>query len=284
MKKTMIALVFLGLLLAAGQALAQNAGQFTEVQGKVTVKRANGQVVAATLKTQVFKGDMITTDKGAKGTILFKDGSVIRIGPTTKLTINNLVYEEDKGVVKAAYDVAAGTIMSVVGSLFGNNESEYKVKTPTSVSGVRGTMLIVQVTTDEATGQSTTRLVGVEGSINFSGSNGGNFLVGAGQMSEAGPDGMAGGPVPVDDAYMRQLLDSITLGARSVDERASGLRDSSGGQDFLGGSGPGGASALDLLLDPNLLNNADNPADLIYQEPPQAVELIIHIEIPSSMP
>lgn len=284
MRKTIIALMVLGLLLAAGPALAQNAGQFTEVQGKVTVKRANGQLVAAALKTQVFKGDMITTDKGAKGTILFKDGSVIRIGPATKLTINNLVYEEDKGVVKAAYDVAAGTIMSVVGSLFGNNESEYKVKTPTSVSGVRGTMLIVQVTTDETTGQSTTRLVGVEGSINFSGSSGGNFLVGAGQMSESGPDGMASGPVPVDDAYMQQLLDSITLGTRSVDDRAGGLRDGSGGQDLLGGSGPDGTSALDVLLDPNLINNADNPADLIYQEPPQAVELIINIELPGALP
>jgi hypothetical protein len=276
MKKTMIVLLAMGILLAAGPALAQSAGQFTEVQGKVSVKRANGQVANVALKTQVFKGDVITTEKASKGTVLFKDGSVIRIGPATKLTITNHVYQEEKGVAQAAYEVASGTIMSVVGSIFGNNESEYKVKTPTSVSGVRGTMFIVHVQTN-AQGQTTTQLVGVEGHVSFSGSSGGNFDVGAGQMSGAGPDGLATGPVAVDDAYMQQLLESITVGTRSVDERAGDVR---GSGDLLPGAPiPEGSSILDLVTNPDLLNSADNPADLIYQEPPNAVELTINIQI-----
>jgi hypothetical protein len=277
MKKILVSLLVLGVLFAAAPALAANAGQFTEVQGRVSVRRANGPAVYAAIKTQVNQGDVITTEKASKATVLFKDGSVIRMGPSTKLTVNKLVYEEDRGVVKAAYEVASGTIMSVVGSLFGNNESEYKVKTPTSVSGVRGTMFIVHVETNEATGKTTTSLVSIEGTVNFSGS-GGNYDVNGGMFSQIGPDGNPTTPAPVDDAYMQALLESVTLGTRSVDERAGGLRDGALGDDLLPPSEL--PSLYDLITDPNAVNSTDNPADLFYQEPPQATELIIILNFP----
>lgn len=272
--------------LASVPAAAQTVGKVTEIQGMVNVKKPSGQLIRAALKTVVAQGDEVRTEKGAKVTILFQDGSILRLGPNTTIRINKLVQQKDKGVVQAVYEVVGGTVMSVVGGLFGGGGNSYQVKTPTAVSGVRGTMFIVQVVDDPVKGL-ITKLVPVEGTVHFAGTAGGEYMVGPGQFSWAGTDGIANAPIEISEEELMELIRLVTVDTNSLDDRASDLRRQGiilllkeGVEVFIppelilppgGGSGGGNPE--------NLASNNDNPFDLIYQEPPQMTELILTIYI-----
>lgn len=282
MKGLIKTMLILGAVLLALPARADNAGQFTEMEGTVTVKRAgDGDKVTAAVGVQVFQGDEVTTERSSKATLLFNDGSVLRLGPSTSLKIDKLVYEEEEGIVQAVYDVAVGTVMSIVGSLFGGDDSEYEVKTPTSVSGVRGTSFIINVTYDPATGEPTTKLVGVEGTATFQGNQGGEqYQVGSKQYSEAGADGYAKPPANMTAEEFQALLDSVNVSFRSLDKRAEGMRQ--GGSNKAPDQEEDTFKQMELSLIGNpedQANQKDNPASFIYQEPPQATELTLSVVV-----
>lgn len=287
MKKVlgMVLILALAWLVSAPGWAQTAAGKFTELQGSVTVKKPNGQMIKAVLKGMVTQGDEVKTDKNSKATILFQDGSVLRLGPTTTVKINKLVYQQDKGIAQSAYEVVGGTIMSVVGGIFGGSGNSYQVRTPTAVSGVRGTMFIVKVVLDPATGQYKTVLASVEGTVHFAGLSGGQYDVNGHQYSTAGGDGVAQPPAPLSDVELQQLMDEVTAQLRSLDDRAGGLRQQGMFVTLKNGivvyippelllpKGDNGGNPEDLST------NQDNPADLIYEEPPQATELILTINI-----
>lgn len=286
MKRAISSMVVIAAMILAAPALADDAGQFTELEGKITIERG-GQKLDAAIGTEVIQGDLVKTARGAKGTILFKDGSVLRLGPSTTLEINQLVYQEDTGVVKAAYDLAAGTIMSIVGSLFGGDESEYTVNTPTAVSGVRGTSFIVKVGIPPGSNKVTTMLVGLDGKVYFQGEDGNYYYVAAGQYSMATSGGGATEPTLVSDEMLQSLLDSVNVSFTSLNQRALGMRTSGGNQPPP--SGGGTFVPIDLTLgaggddgdnpdDQGSIN--DSPENVIYQEPPQVTELILIVDVP----
>jgi hypothetical protein len=272
------------LIMAASPVMAASTGQFTEIQGQVTVTGAGGQRTRASLGTVVRQGDKVVTSRGAKATVLFRDGSVIRLGPSSTVTIEQLSYDEDRSIAQSAYNLAAGTMMSIVGSLFGSDESDYKVTTPTATSGVRGTMFIMKVGTHPQLGYSTTMAVGLDGKFTFQGGRGGGQNIGPGMYSLTDSNGFAIDPSLMSDRDLQDLLDSVTVGGRSLRERSFEIR-----MRAAGSSAPGALVPFEIVLLPDgdgddgnpddLLGN-DNPSDFIYQEPPQAVELIITVNIP----
>ncbi len=279
----------LNIIMAAAAAMALSApawaadsGQFTEINGQVSVLRPGGQAVQAVLGLRVMQGDKVMTAKNGKATILFNDGSVLRLGPSTTLGITKLAYQEDKGVVQAAYDLAAGTLMSVVGSLFGNPGSDYTVRTPTAVAGVRGCMFIMKAGENPQTHYNQTMAVGLDGSIIFQGFHGNGFNLGPNQYSMTDENGNPIDPSEIDPQELLNLLNSVTVGDLSLGDRAFQLRRQAG----TGTNGqyvpfeilllPGGGD-----LDPDNLPGNDNPGDPLDQEPPQGTELNITINIPA---
>ncbi|HUT55600.1 MAG TPA: FecR family protein [bacterium] len=281
MKDLMKIFCLIAALALAAPAWAADSGQFTEINGQVSVQKAGGQTVQAVLGTRVAQGDKVMTAKNTKATILFQDGSVLRLGPSTTLGISKLSYQEDKGIAQAAYDLASGTLMCVVGSLFGNPKSEYTVKTPTAVAGVRGTMVILKAGVNPQTNYNTTMAAGIQGSFNFQGFHGGNGVdIGANMFSMTDENGNPIDPSEISMQDLIDLLNSVTVGDLSLGDRAFEIRRRAG-------SGTGGAYVpFEIVLlpggngnDPDNLSGNDNPSDLIYQEPPQATELIITIDV-----
>ncbi len=289
MKKTIIAMFLAVALLAAGApAMASNQGQITEMEGSVTITKANGQRATGMLGSVVNQGDVIETGVASRATILFDDGSVLRMGPDTTLEIKKLAYDQEKGVVESAYDLAQGTLMSIVGSLFGNEGSSYEVSTPTAVAGVRGTTFILKVGVRPATGEMSTMGVGVDGTVNFAGKSGGQFDLGPDKYSIAGADGVAGQPLPTDPNYIDELLDGFRLENPSMGSRAQDMRNGPGKnapksnkgvflpRDIKGG-GPGGS--VDDIKDKEDMMGMDNPAEVIFQEPPGAAGTPVRVTI-----
>ncbi len=289
--RTIKVLIGLFVLLVSLPAWSAGTGQFTEVQGSVTLVRARGGSVQGVIGVVVSGGDVVQTARDSKATLLFKDGSVLRLGPSTSIEIEKLDYREDQGVANSAYDIAKGTVMFAVGSIFGNKGSSYEVKTPTAVSGVRGTIGIVRVGTHPRTGEQTTMAVSVEDQIVVRGNAGGSYMLIAGQYSMIGEDGVASSPQEISEADLAWLISLVTPQNTCMEERAKDLRESTSGilpmgaegiadyDSLFGGDGGGLPPPGDDTGGGDDDGSEDNPSDMIYQEPPMGTELTIEIEI-----
>ena len=136
--KTLFALVLVfalagGLvhLYQAGIAADATSAMLTSVKGKVAVQaKGSGSWQQATNKMTVKDGDTVKTSSGASAIVKFKDGSMIKIGPMSATKISAT------GTGKSV-DMESGKTWSRVRKL--DKESDFKIKTPTAVAGVRGT-------------------------------------------------------------------------------------------------------------------------------------------------
>jgi len=128
--------------------------------------------------------------------------------------------------------------------------------------------------------------VGLEGLLLFAGSMSGSYELSPNQFSMSGNDGIATPPTEINQALLHELLASLTIARKSINQRASGLRK--GGEtrapvviitpqviaDLTSTGTTDGTEP-----DPQNLPVGDNPSDLIYQEPPQFTELIINVNV-----
>ncbi len=132
------------LLSAAPPALAAEAGLVAGVNGAPTVTRA-GTTQALKRGDSIAIGDRLTTDAAAKIKILLADDSVLTIGPTTEVVIDELVLGNESRTGKLR--VLAGRFKLAIAAWFAG-PSDYQIETPTAVAGVRGTVLWGDTTLD----------------------------------------------------------------------------------------------------------------------------------------
>lgn len=289
--RTLIAAIAIMAALPIAPALAvDQSGQFTELSGEININRGP-KSFQASLGAAVMQDDIIETGKDGKGTILFKNGSVLRLGPSSNITITKLVYDADKGKSEMGYELAYGSIMNIVGSIFGDDESSYEVTTPTGVAGVRGTIFIIDVTKPSA-GRAKTTTVGIEGQVVFTDFTGNTVVIGPNQFSSTADNGMAGQPVQIEAVELKGLMDKVTVSPSrnnvnpiNNQRKASDLNvDPPEKKEFqpfaVNPSGLGAVGGGDAGDVPNPVQfpTGDNPEDLIFQEPPSftEIELIIN--------
>lgn len=142
------AFVVLACLLTAGSAsaakTAKNAarpgasvGLVTVLNGTATLDTA-GKATAVKVGTPVFEGDLLSTGPAGRVKVALHDDSVINLGPSTKFTIEKLAVRD--GNREVSLKVIAGKFLVAVSKWFGSS-TDYKITTPTTVAGVRGTVL-----------------------------------------------------------------------------------------------------------------------------------------------
>lgn len=126
-------------------ALADEAGVFTKVQGRVDVLRsgANAAVPAKALDI-VSTGDIVRTKSDGRAVIVFKDDTTLNIAPESRISIDEYMFAD--GTRKnAALSLFRGKIRAIVskGGLgvtpVAVGSSDFSVRTPTGVMGVKGT-------------------------------------------------------------------------------------------------------------------------------------------------
>ncbi len=136
MKKTCLVFITAVLLVFPHTLFAINAVASIKASlGDVKVTRQNSQISGR--KGLVLNdGDIITTEKNANVTILFRDGSLIRLYQNTQFTIEQSV-END-----SAHRGFLNKFKLSLGSLWGKftkNRQRTIIKTPTATCGIKGT-------------------------------------------------------------------------------------------------------------------------------------------------
>ncbi|MEQ1773034.1 MAG: FecR family protein [Burkholderiales bacterium] len=132
----------LGLALALwGAAVwAQTVGYVVQLNGTLSVQRADGSTRILSQKSAVLLTDTLTTQKDSFAQINFTDGSSATLRPNTTMKIDQYQFNKDQPQAdNISMRLLKGGLRSVTG-LIGKrgNQDAYKIQTSTATLGIRG--------------------------------------------------------------------------------------------------------------------------------------------------
>ena len=145
--------------LAAPTWAAERVAQLSEVSGKVMITRADSDTVDEALQMgprvrngSVFAGDIVATETGANATMVFTDGSQVKLDANTSLSVREVDFSKlmaagdaDKPIGRVI-QVLAGDIWTHV---VPNPEVATEFETPSGVAAVKGTTLTISVARED---------------------------------------------------------------------------------------------------------------------------------------
>jgi hypothetical protein len=143
---TLLGLGITILAAAAGQcAQAQTAiGQIKNLTGQVFIIRNDVQH-AARAGDLIEHPDVLTTGPNGSVGITFIDDSRFSAGPNSRIEIGQFKFDPTRQQGEFLTIISRGTLAIVSGQIAKSSPEAMKVKTPTTVLGVRGTTFAVKV-------------------------------------------------------------------------------------------------------------------------------------------
>jgi hypothetical protein len=123
-------------------------GEAAEVSGttvRVSVQaQADGEGGVRILRApgNIFQGDIITTDRAGEAQIRFRDDSRFVVGPNSRVTIDEFVFNPNGTATQVGLSAARGAFRFIGGR---SNDQAYQIRTPTATIGIRGTALDLAV-------------------------------------------------------------------------------------------------------------------------------------------
>lgn len=160
-----VILLAIAVLVAPVFAGSKKKGVSAEPAGTVTyLKRkrdatairipAHGQRVPLAKGTKVYEGDRIVTKGKVKLEITLRDGSALRLGPDSELTLETASFDVKKKERKVSASLVVGKAWTKVNKAFTGKDGEtenFQVRTQNAVAGVRGTTFRVNALVDKST-------------------------------------------------------------------------------------------------------------------------------------
>lgn len=141
--------VLLMLLALAPAAAAADVGQIKTSKGGVTIVR-DGQELPAPAGTPVRQSDRVVTRADGAAGIAFKDNSLLSLGPDSSLDISLFSFGAQGQPDALEATLHRGTLSAVSGKIVAKSPEAMRIRTPTTILGVRGTEFHVQVTNPAA--------------------------------------------------------------------------------------------------------------------------------------
>lgn len=133
-------LLVAGLMVLSQAAYAGIAGNVQFVIGSVQVTNASGQTHAVQKSDVVHESDTVNTAKGATAQIKMRDGGFVVIRSDSQLKFDTFVFSgEQDGSERSFFSLIRGGIRTITGLIGQKNKSNYRIATPTSTIGIRGT-------------------------------------------------------------------------------------------------------------------------------------------------
>jgi hypothetical protein len=125
-------------------AHAQDVGQIKTARGEVHVER-DGKRIAAAPGTQVRASDTLVTGADGAVGVTFLDDTMISAGPSTVVEIERYRFNSTTHDGQFDASLKKGSLAVVSGKMVKQTPGSLRVRTPSSVMGVRGTEFLVRV-------------------------------------------------------------------------------------------------------------------------------------------
>ena len=131
------------LLASAGPALAE-IGRIKSNVGTASVNRS-GRLVAVAPGVQLEPGDVLVTGRDGRMGITFVDGTRFAVGPNSRVTLTSFQFDRTRQTGSFVTSVDRGSLGVVSGQIAKSRRDAMRVRTPTSMLGVRGTRFVIDV-------------------------------------------------------------------------------------------------------------------------------------------
>ncbi|MFC4295897.1 FecR domain-containing protein [Novosphingobium tardum] len=141
--RNLIIVPALVLLFTAAPAWAE-IGRIKSHVGEVLVVR-KGAAVAAAPGLKLEQGDIVKTGKDGRVGIAFLDNTRMALGPSSRITLDEFSYDRSRQTGSFVTSVNRGSLGVVSGNIAKSKRDAMRVRTPTSMLGVRGTKFVVEV-------------------------------------------------------------------------------------------------------------------------------------------
>jgi hypothetical protein len=127
-----------GGLTTANSAAAAEAGHVTRLRGEASVTSA-GAKHDLSEGAALMEGDRITTGHDTRLELTLGDGTVVKLGDDSDLTIDAFLYDPAANKGNAALRLTAGVFRAVSGGIAKLPGEPLRVTTPVATIGIRGT-------------------------------------------------------------------------------------------------------------------------------------------------
>ena len=117
-------------------------GHVTKLAGTATCLR-NGVAIILNNGDNVEKGDVVQTGSNSTLGITFIDGTVFGLLSTSRMVLNEMVYDPNGSNNSSLLSLVAGTITFVAGETA--KHGDMKVDTPVATMGIRGTAVLSEI-------------------------------------------------------------------------------------------------------------------------------------------
>ena len=145
MRQGSCALVLLLVVLCSGLALpahaAQEIGSVIGIEGDAWAGSGQEET-RLDLAGPIHFGDTVHTGAGGKVQILFNDQTILALGPDSRITVDQYVYNPaspEDDVFGMGFD--SGAFRMITGGIAQNNPEQFSIHSPLATIGIRGTSL-----------------------------------------------------------------------------------------------------------------------------------------------
>lgn len=131
---------------------AEEIGEITRLRGTAQVARQTAeQPIPASAGMALHLNDEVRTAARSSLRIKLKDDSVLTLGPSGHLQLSHFEFEPQDETRSALFDMFKGKLRVFARDLETYQKKDFKIKTPTAICGVRGTLFMVWVQSDTVT-------------------------------------------------------------------------------------------------------------------------------------
>jgi len=131
-------------LLLAASAHAADIGQVKVAKGQVSIER-NGETIPAAVGTRLQAADVLKTGADGSVGVTMSDNSLLSAGPNSILSLDRFDFEPATSQGRFESTLQKGSLAVISGRIAKQSPDAMKVRTPTSMLGVRGTEFVVSV-------------------------------------------------------------------------------------------------------------------------------------------
>jgi hypothetical protein len=131
-------------LMFAASAFANDVGEIKTVKGTAHVERG-GKKLPATTGMQLRQADTVVTGADGAVGITFLDNSLFSAGPNSVLVINKYRFDTTTHAGEFDASLNKGSLAVVSGKMVKQSPESMRIRTPSSIMGVRGTEFVVRV-------------------------------------------------------------------------------------------------------------------------------------------
>ncbi|MET0179729.1 MAG: FecR domain-containing protein [Novosphingobium sp.] len=141
--RSLLSLSAFAALLTAQPAWAE-IGRIKSSVGIVSIQRA-GKALPVAPGVKLEPGDVLVTGKTGRMGIAFIDDTRFAVGPNSRVALSEFDYNRTKQTGSFVTRVDRGSLGVVSGRIAKSRRDAMRIRTPTSMLGVRGTKFVVDV-------------------------------------------------------------------------------------------------------------------------------------------